>query len=111
MLAGLKLQYRSKRRGFQHYVQGQVRSRFRIEEVVSVVVISIIEIVVVLTQIREVGRSLFHQHIEIHLLKQEVVFDTVICQYHLKFDNKAFSRVRAGVTIFMSGEGGVKVYH
>ena len=62
----LALQYRSKRRGFHHYVQGQIL---------------------------EIGNKIFKKEIgqiTVKLLKQEVLFDTVIVSYELKFDNKAY---------------------
>jgi guanylate cyclase len=59
------LQYRSKRRGFHHYVQGQTK---------------------------EVAQKLFNLKVDIKLQKQEVLFDTVICTYDLKFDNGAYKR-------------------
>ena len=60
---GLVLQYRSKRRGFHYYVQGQVK---------------------------EISKRFFGQRVVIVLKKQEVVFDTAICHFHLEFDNSAF---------------------
>ena len=59
------LQYRSKRRGFHHYVQGQTK---------------------------EVAQKLFKLKVDMKLQKQEVLFDTVICTYDLKFDNGAYKR-------------------
>ncbi len=41
------------------------------------------------------ARKVFNCHVEIKFLKQEVVFDTVICQYHLKFDNSGYSKVNS----------------
>ena len=61
----MELQYRSKRRGFHFYVQGQVK---------------------------EVAKTLFNLKVEIKLQKQEVLFDTVICTYALEFDNSAYKR-------------------
>ena len=60
---GMTLQYRSKRRGFHFYVQGQTK---------------------------RVAERLYKLKIDMKLLKQEVLFDTVICTYHLDFDNKAY---------------------
>ena len=57
------LQYRSKRRGFLYYVQGQTK---------------------------EIGKQLFKLPIQMKVSKQEVLFDTVIVTYNLQFDNKAF---------------------
>ena len=59
----MTLQYRSKRRGFHHYVQGQTK---------------------------RVADLLYNLKVEMKLAKQEVLFDTVICTYNLEFDNKAF---------------------
>ena len=57
------LQYRSKRRGFLYYVQGQII---------------------------EIGKQFFKLPIKMKVTKQEVLFDTVIVTYDLQFDNKAF---------------------
>ena len=56
----MTLQYRSKRRGFHFYVQGQTK---------------------------EVARKMFDLKVQMKLLKQEVLFDTVICTYSLEFDH------------------------
>lgn len=61
----MTLQYRSKRRGFQFYVQGQTK---------------------------ELAKQLFGTKVQMKLQKQEVVFDTVICTYTLEFDNAAYRR-------------------
>ena len=65
LILAMVLQYRSKRRGFHFYVQGQTK---------------------------EVAKKLFDLKVEMKLQKQEVLFDTVICTYDLKFDNTAFKR-------------------
>jgi len=59
----MTLQYRSKRRGFHFYVQGQTK---------------------------RVADLLYNLKVDMKLAKQEVLFDTVICTYNLEFDNKAF---------------------
>ena len=59
------LQYRSKRRGFHFYVQGQTM---------------------------EIGKQLFKLPITMKITKQEVLFDTVIVTYDLMFDNTAFKK-------------------
>ena len=59
------LQYRSKRRGFHFYVQGQTM---------------------------EIGKQLFKLPIQMKITKQEVLFDTVIVTYDLQFDNTAFKK-------------------
>ncbi len=61
----MTLQYRSKRRGFHFYVQGQTK---------------------------EIAKELFGLKLTMKLQKQEVVFDTVICTYALEFDNNAYQR-------------------
>ena len=61
----MTLQYRSKRRGFHFYVQGQTK---------------------------EVAKKLFDLKVTMKLQKQEVLFDTVICTYALEFDNSAHTR-------------------
>ena len=45
-----------------------------------------------LLQIKEVSRKFYNQKMDIKLVKQEVVFDTVICTYELKFDNSAYTK-------------------
>ena len=66
-ISALSLQYRSKRRGFHHYVQGQIL---------------------------EIGNKVYKKEIKqisVKLLKQEVLFDTVIVSYELTFDNTAYA--------------------
>ena len=65
-ISALSLQYRSKRRGFHFYVQGQIL---------------------------EIGNKVYKKEIKqisVKLLKQEVLFDTVIVSYELTFDNTAY---------------------
>ena len=59
----MTLQYRSKRRGFHFYVQGQTK---------------------------RIADKLYKLKIDMKLLKQEVLFDTVVCTFNLEFDNKAY---------------------
>ena len=66
-ISALSLQYRSKRRGFHYYVQGQLL---------------------------EIGNKIYKKEIKqisVKLLKQEVLFDTVIVSYELTFDNTAYA--------------------
>ena len=66
-ISALALQYRSKRRGFHFYVQGQLL---------------------------EIGNKVYKKEIKqisVKLLKQEVLFDTVIVSYELTFDNSAYA--------------------
>ena len=66
-ISALSLQYRSKRRGFHFYVQGQLL---------------------------EIGNKIYKKEIKqisVKLLKQEVLFDTVIVSYELTFDNTAYA--------------------
>ena len=42
-------------------------------------------------QVKELGKVLFSQKIEMKLKKTEVVFDTVISTYDLTFDNSAYT--------------------
>merc|ERR1719394_920418 len=63
--SGIMMEYRSKRRGFQFYVQGQIKElskNFAVEI----------------------------KKLEIELKKQEVVFDTVVTTYELKFENQGY---------------------
>ena len=61
----MTLQYRSKRRGFHFYVQGQTI---------------------------QIAKELFKIPSTMKMLKQEVLFDTVIVTYDLKFDNSAYKQ-------------------
>merc|ERR1719308_374887 len=66
----LMLQYRTRRRGFHYYVQGQVK---------------------------EIGKLLFlnagdvSNKLEAKLKKQEIVFDTAVFHFELTFNNKAYT--------------------
>merc|ERR1711936_1095061 len=67
---GMLMEYRSKRRGFQYYVQGQVK---------------------------EISKNfaLEIKKLEIVLKKQEVVFDTVVNTFEMKFENEGFKQMMA----------------
>merc|ERR1719394_727423 len=67
---GMLMEYRSKRRGFQYYVQGQVK---------------------------EISKNfaLEIKKLEIVLKKQEVVFDTVVNTFKMKFENLGFNEMIA----------------
>merc|ERR1711953_957433 len=67
---GVTMEYRSKRRGFQYYVQGQIK---------------------------ELSKNFANEikKLEIELKKQEVVFDTVVTYFELKFENKGYERMKA----------------
>merc|ERR1719412_1918412 len=67
---GMVMEYRSKRRGFQYYVQGQVK---------------------------EISKNfaLEIKKLEIVLKKQEVVFDTVVNTFEMKFENEGFKQMMA----------------
>merc|ERR1711988_261377 len=67
---GVTMEYRSKRRGFQFYVQGQIK---------------------------ELSKNFANEikKLEIELKKQEVVFDTVVTYFELKFENKGYERMKA----------------
>merc|ERR1719150_1565456 len=67
---GMLMEYRSKRRGFQYYVQGQVK---------------------------EISKNfaLEIKKLEIVLKKQEVVFDTVVNTFEMKFENLGFNEMIA----------------
>ncbi|XP_065207250.1 soluble guanylate cyclase 88E isoform X2 [Planococcus citri] len=61
---GLTLHYRSKRRGFVYYAMGQIR---------------------------EVARHFYNKEMEIELVREEILFDTVHVTFQLRFDNRAFT--------------------
>jgi len=67
---GMLMEYRSKRRGFQYYVQGQVK---------------------------EISKNfaLEIKKLEIVLKKQEVVFDTVVNTFEMKFENEGYKQMVA----------------
>merc|ERR1719219_2323433 len=67
---GMVMEYRSKRRGFQYYVQGQVK---------------------------EISKNfaLEIKKLEIVLKKQEVVFDTVVNTFEMKFENEGYKQMIA----------------
>merc|ERR1719225_2302619 len=67
---GMTMEYRSKRRGFQYYVQGQIK---------------------------EISKNfaLEIKKLEIVLKKQEVVFDTVVNTFEMKFENLGFNEMIA----------------
>lgn len=68
---GMTMEYRSKRRGFQFYVQGQVK---------------------------EISKNFAVEikKLEIELKKQEVIFDTVVSTYEMKFENQGYLQMKAG---------------
>lgn len=67
----LQLQYRTRRRGFHFYVQGQVK---------------------------EIAKMIFQNSgdmtnkLDAKLKKQEIVFDTAVFHFELTFDNKAYTQ-------------------
>ncbi|KAL0125746.1 hypothetical protein PUN28_004655 [Cardiocondyla obscurior] len=68
---GLTLHYRSKRRGFVYYTMGQIR---------------------------EVARHFYHKELQIELVHEEVLFDTVHVTFQLTFDNRAFTLASLAMT-------------
>ncbi|XP_063989104.1 soluble guanylate cyclase 88E [Diachasmimorpha longicaudata] len=68
---GLTLHYRSKRRGFVYYTMGQIR---------------------------EVARYFYHKELQIELVREEVLFDTVHVTFQLTFDNRAFTFASLAMT-------------
>lgn len=68
---GLTLHYRSKRRGFVYYTMGQIR---------------------------EVARHFYHKELQIELVREEVLFDTVHVTFQLTFDNRAFTLASLAMT-------------
>ncbi|XP_043270278.1 soluble guanylate cyclase 88E isoform X2 [Venturia canescens] len=68
---GLTLHYRSKRRGFVYYTMGQIR---------------------------EVARHFYHKELQIELVREEILFDTVHVTFQLTFDNRAFTFASLAMT-------------
>ena len=82
----LHMQYRTRRKGFHFYVQGQVRSVCKNEN----------QILYILFKVKELAKMLF-QHtkqfdnkLDCKLKKQEIVFDTAVFHYELTFTNNGF---------------------
>ena len=71
LISGLTLHYRSKRRGFVYYTMGQIR---------------------------EVARHFYHKELQIELVREEVLFDTVHVTFQLTFDNRAFTQASLAMT-------------
>merc|ERR1719334_2622428 len=67
----LMLQYRTRRRGFHYYVQGQVK------EIAKMLFINAGEVT---------------NKLEAKLKKQEIVFDTAVFHFELKFDNVGYTQ-------------------
>ena len=84
----LMLQYRTRRRGFHYYVQGQVR---------HTLLIWLISYHSSFFKVKEIGKVLFlnagdvTNKLEAKLKKQEIVFDTAVFHFELTFNNKAYT--------------------
>ena len=71
VVSGLTLHYRSKRRGFVYYTMGQIR---------------------------EVARHFYQKELQIELVREEILFDTVHVTFQLTFDNRAFTLASLAMT-------------
>lgn len=49
-------------------------------------------------QIREVARHFYHKELQIELVREEVLFDTVHVTFQLTFDNRAFTQASLAMT-------------
>lgn len=49
-------------------------------------------------QIREVARHFYHKELQIELVREEVLFDTVHVTFQLTFDNRAFTLASLAMT-------------
>ena len=85
----MKLQYRTRRRGFHFYVQGQVLGLVKALTILNAIYFDI-------PQIKELSKLLFMKagrmtdKVDAKLKKQEIVFDTAVFHYELTFQNHGF---------------------
>lgn len=49
-------------------------------------------------QIREVARHFYHKELQIELVREEILFDTVHVTFQLTFDNRAFTQASLTMT-------------
>lgn len=49
-------------------------------------------------QIREVARHFYHKELQIELVREEILFDTVHVTFQLTFDNRAFTQASLAMT-------------
>ena len=95
---GMLMEYRSKRRGFQYYVQGQVKE-IR-EPCLDMIRIRIrIRILTIIMQVKEISKNfaLEIKKLEIVLKKQEVVRDTLVFRISLEIPSLLHVKCRSGV--------------
>ena len=81
---GVTMEYRSKRRGFQFYVQGQIKelSKNFANEIKKL-------------EIEMKKQEVSDKQAIITTINSEVVFDTVVTYYELRFENKGFETMKA----------------
>ena len=81
----IMMQYRTRRRGFHYYVQGQVRTpQFRFHFLHFIFHLKVKELAKLLFQ----NRGFPDRKLDCKLKKQEIVFDTAVFTYELLFDNQ-----------------------
>ena len=87
---GVTMEYRSKRRGFQFYVQGQIKE-------LSKNFANEIKKLEIELKKQEENIKLNFLRCALHLLTNwlQVVFDTVVTYFELKFENKGYERMKA----------------
>ena len=87
----MKLQYRTRRRGFHFYVQGQVLGLVKALTILNAIYFDI-------PQIKELSKLLFMKagrmtdKVDAKLKKQEIVFDTAVFHFELEFDNQGYQK-------------------
>lgn len=87
---GLTLHYRSKRRGFVHYVMGQIKQVFFDDYIGLLVSISR-----TILMILQVGKLIYDRDVDIEMVKEEMLFDMHVVTFNLRFDNRAFAALTA----------------
>ena len=89
---GMLMEYRSKRRGFQYYVQGQVKE-------IREPCLHMFRILTIIMQVKEISKNfaLEIKKLEIVLKKQEVVRDILVVKISLKIPSLLHVKCRSGV--------------
>ena len=92
----MKLQYRTRRRGFHFYVQGQVLGLVKTWPFFYLCFRK--ELMSYILQIKELSKLLFMKagrmtdKVDAKLKKQEIVFDTAVFHFELEFDNQGYQK-------------------
>ena len=102
----MKLQYRSKRRGFHFYVQGQVKwfeehcigylSKFCVGKTNFLLIEKCTSLFYF--KVKEVSDKFYDTKVDMKMEKQEVVFDTVVTTFHMKFENTVYTKAQEALS-------------